>query len=78
MHLKAALLGGKGESAAVSVGSVGSGEATDVVVGVLDGSGRLLAVSSWRRRRVRLLSTIFLRILSERGGLTCGTCAVGW
>ena len=34
------MIGGKGVSALISVGSVGSREATDVVREVLDGSGR--------------------------------------
>ena len=66
VNLKAAMVESKGGSAAISVGSLGSWEATDVVGEVLDGSGRLVAVSSGRRRRAPLLSTFFLRILSER------------
>ena len=49
VNLKAALIEGKGGSALISAGSVGSWEATDVVGEVLDGSGRLAAVSSRRR-----------------------------
>ena len=41
MHLKAALIGGEGEVAAISVGSVGCREATDVVVGQANPSGRM-------------------------------------